>query len=182
MPKVRMVADKEPMKLYHYVKRPHTVFKDGLLSIAANPNADLSYYMKRSGSETHDGVCRWMEGCFEGRSRGIRVLIEPMQFHERTQKIKDFFSNCDLFEIDVEALEKDGLIDAVYVSPSVLEKEPLNKNDEGLYKISGIKEIDFTPNDYNILDDEKGWRFAFMRYYLLVMKNGIIEPKYLKKV
>ncbi|MBR4927334.1 MAG: hypothetical protein IKY98_03300, partial [Alphaproteobacteria bacterium] len=59
---------------------------------------------------------------------------------------------------------------------------PQNKNDEGLYKISDLTEIDFTANDYTILDDEKGWRFAFIRYYLIVIKGGVIPPKYIQKV
>ena len=45
-----------------------------------------------------------------------------------------------------------------------------------------MAEIDFTPNDYDILDDEKEWRFAFIRYYLLIIKTGVIPPKYLKLV
>ena len=123
-----------------------------------------------------------MEKCFKGRSRGIRCLIEPMQYTERTPSIKQFIESADLFEIDVSALDKDGLLEAVYVSPSVLEKEPENKYDELLIKLSDISKIDFTPNDYTILDDEKGWRFAFMRYYLLIVKDGVIPPKYIKLV
>ncbi len=64
----------------------------------------------------------------------------------------------------------------------MLEKEPQNQNDEVLYQLSDLTEIDFTPNDYSVLDDEKGWRFAFIRYYLIVVKDGVIPPKYIQKV
>ena len=174
------------MKLYHYVKRPNNVLEKGLLSIAANKNADLSYYIKRSGTDTHEGICKWMESCFEGRSRGIRVFTEPCQWTERSLYcIKSFIDKADLFEIDVDAMQKDGLIEAVYVSPSVLDLPHLEEKqgmDEILQKINGIKDIDFSPIDWSVCDDEKGWRFAFVRYYLLTIKSGIIPPKYLEKV
>ncbi len=83
----------------------------------------------------------------------------------------------DLFEINVSALERDGLIEGVYESPSVLEKAPENKSDECLCKISSIAEIDFTPKNYDILDDEKGWRFAFFGYCLLIIKGGVLPLK-----
>jgi hypothetical protein len=170
------------MKLYHYVSTPNTVLTEGILSFSKNPHSDLNYYTKRSGANTHEGIIKWMESCFKGRSRGIRLLIEPLQYTERTPRIKEFIENSDLFEVDISELKKDGLIDSVYVSPSVLEKEPENKNDEALYLLSDLSEIDFTPNDYKILDDEKGWRFAFIRYYLFIIKGGVIPSKYIKLI
>ncbi len=174
------------MKLYHYVARPNNVLEKGLLSIAANKNANLSYYMKRSGADTHEGVCKWMENCFEGRSRGIRVFTEPCQWTERSLYcIKSFIDKADLFEIDVDTLEADGLIEAVYVSPSVLDLPNIEEKqytDEILQKINGIADIDYSPIAWSVCDDELGHRFAFVRYYLLVIKGGIIKPKYLKKI
>ena len=75
---------------------------------------------------------------------------------------KKFIEESDLFEINVSALEKDGFIQGNYVAPSVLETEPENKSDECLCKISSMTEIDFTPNNYDVLDDEKGWRFLVL--------------------
>ena len=170
------------MKLYHYVAKPNNAVREGIFSFAKSPNVNLNYYMKRSGCKTQAEISEWMEKCFLGRSRGIRLLIEPLQYTKRTPKIKEFIESADLFEVDVSAMDKDGLIEAIYVSPSVLEKEPENKNDEALYKIAGLSEIDLTTNDYEILDDEKGWRFAFMRYYLFIIKDGIIPAKYIKKI
>lgn len=60
------------MKLYHYIAKPNTALEEGILSFAKNPNADLRYYFKRSNETTHDGIIKWMESCFEGRSRAIR--------------------------------------------------------------------------------------------------------------
>lgn len=170
------------MKLYHYVAKENKVLEEGIRSFARNPGADISYYFKRSGKNTYDEIIKWMEGCFKGRSRGIRLLIEPLQYTERTLSIKKFIETSDLFEVDVDGLSKDGLVEAIYVSPSVQEKEPENKNDELLLKISDLSKVDLTPNDYNILDDEKGRRFAFIRYYLFVIKDGIIPPKYIRLI
>lgn len=173
------------MKLYHYVLRPNDVLKKGLYSFSAHKNADLSYYIKRSNAKTHDEVCQWMESCFEGRSRGVRAFTEPIKYTKNSiHCLKDFADKCDLFEIDVESLNKDGLIEAVYVSPSVLELQHFNKNivDEILYKINGVEKIDFSPIDWSVCDDKLQRRFAFVRYYLLIIKGGIIDAKYLKKI
>lgn len=67
------------MKLYHYITKGNTALKEGILSFARNPQADLSYYYKRSGQTTHEGIVQWMENCFEGRSRGIRGFSEPIK-------------------------------------------------------------------------------------------------------
>lgn len=52
-------------KLYHYITKGNTALQNGILSFAKNPNADLHYYYKRTGSETtHSGIVNWMESCF----------------------------------------------------------------------------------------------------------------------
>ncbi len=171
------------MKLYHYVARPNNVLTKGILSIAQNPDADLRYYYKRSGAKTHQEVVDWMESCFIGRSRGIRVFTEPIQWTQNSQSLKQFVENAALFEIDVDALQQDGLLEAVYVSPSVLDTPELTDNgfcDEVLQKVPNIDVIDLSPIDWSVCNDALGRRFAFVRYYLIVVKNGIISPKYLK--
>ena len=109
------------MKLYHYVTKGNNVMDVGLLSISANPHADISYYFKRSGTKTHKGVCSWMERCFKERSRAIRFFTTPLQWTEKSLLIKELVDNCDLFEINVSALAKDGLVEAVYVKPSLFD-------------------------------------------------------------
>lgn len=174
------------MKLYHYVLRPNNVLKEGILSFANKKNADLSYYVRRSGKTTHEEICAWMERCFKGRSRGIRFFSEPIQWTNKSiHVLKDFIDQADLFEIDIEMMAQDGLIEAVYESPSILNRSEAMKaqvQDELLEKINGIENIDFSPIDWSMCDDALGRRFAFVRYYLLVIRGGIIQPKYLKKV
>ena len=52
------------MFLYHYVPKQNSVSETGLLSFSQNPNADIGYYIKRSGETTKDGIVSWMENCF----------------------------------------------------------------------------------------------------------------------
>ena len=173
------------MKLYHYIAKPNTALEEGILSFAKNPNADLRYYFKRSGETSHNGIVKWMESCFEGRSRAIRGFSEPIQWTEKSVNMfKPFIENADLFSIDLEALDKDGLIEAVYISPAIkpnLDKDFPQDVDERLFKLSSINDIDTSPVDWSVCDEKLGLRFSVVPYYLIVIKNGIIPPKYIKK-
>ena len=172
------------MKLYHYVARPNNVLEKGLLSFAANPNADLNYYFNRTGGKTtHKEVVDWMESCFKGRSRGIRGFSEPLQWTVKSVKmIKSFVEEADKFSIDISALDRDGMLEGVYLSPAIKFTNPADiphDVDEVLVKLNSIDEIDFSPIDWSVCNDELGLRFSVIPYYLLIIKGGIIPPRYL---
>lgn len=172
------------MKLYHYVAKPNDVLEKGILSFVNNPDADISYYTKRSKTTTKAGVVQWLEKHFEGRSRAIRGFSEPIKWHDKSLSLKQFVENADLFEINLDALEKDGFIESVWHSPSVLTRSDLteeNCQDELLEKLNSIRKINYTPIDWSVCDDETGRRFAFVSYYLIVVKGGVILPKYLTR-
>ena len=172
------------MKLYHYIAKPNTALKDGILSFAKNPNADLRYYFKRSNETTHDGIVKWMENCFEGRSRAIRGFSEPIQWTEKSMSLKDFVDNADMYSIDLDALDKDGLLEAIYISPSVADCPTLKEqweSDELLIKLYDYKDISIRPIDWSVCNDELGRRFSYVPYYLIVIKGGVIPPEYIKK-
>ena len=173
------------MKLYHYIAKPNTALEEGILSFAKNPNADLRYYFKRSNETTHEGIVKWMESCFEGRSRAIRGFSEPIQWTEKSiNMFKPFVENADLFSIDLEALDKDSLIESVYVSPAMhpdKDKDLLQGVDERLIKLNSINDIDTSPVDWTVCDEKLGLRFSVVPYYLIVIKGGVILPKYIKK-
>ena len=181
------------MKLYHYVTKGNNVMDVGLLSISKNPNTDISYYLKRSGTKTHKGVCVWMEKCFKGRSRAIRFFTTPLEWTKNSLRIKELIDACDLFELNLTALEKDGLIEAIYVNPSIFdghyfsvkerEKHGRGGADEPLIKLKSIKDIDYKYHQtWDMCDDSRGIRMACLQYYVLVIKGGVVPPKYLKKV
>ena len=173
------------MKLYHYITKGNSALKEGILSFAKNPNADLRYYFKRSNETTHDGIVKWMENCFEGRSRAIRGFSEPIQWTDKSiNMFKPFIENADLFSIDLEALAKDGLIEEVYVSPAI----KINSDtdfpqdvDERLVKLNSINDIDTSAVDWSVCDEKLGLRFSVVPYYIIVIKGGVIPPKYITK-
>lgn len=172
------------MKLYHYIAKPNTALKEGILSFAKNKYADLNYYYKRSGETTHDSIVKWMESCFEGRSRGIRGFSEPVKWTDKSLSLKDFIDNADMFSIDLDALHKDGLIEAVYFSPSVMNVPTMKEArdcDELLIKLYDYTEISSKPIDWNVCNDELGRRFAYVPYYIIIIKGGVIPPKYITK-
>lgn len=172
------------MKLYHYIAKPNTALRDGILSFANNPNADLRYYFKRSNETTHDGIVKWMESCFEGRSRGIRGFSEPIKWTNDSLSLKDFIDSADMFSIDLEALDRDGLLEAIYVSPSVNDVPTMKElwnSDELLIKLHDYKDISARPVDWSVCNDELGRRFAYVPYYIIIIKGGVIPPKYIKK-
>ncbi len=173
------------MKLYHYITKGNSALKEGILSFAKNPNADLRYYFKRSGQTTHEGIVKWMENCFEGRSRGIRGFSEPVKWTEKSiNMFKPFIENADLFSIDLEALAKDGLIEEVYVSPAIKinsDKDFPQDVDERLVKLNSINDIDTSAIDWSVCDEKLGLRFSVVPYYIIVIKGGVIPPKYITK-
>lgn len=174
------------MKLYHYITKGNTALQDGILSFAKNPNADLHYYYKRTGGKTtHAEIIKWMENCFTGRSRAIRGFSEPIQWTDKSiNMFKPFIKNADLFSIDLDALQKDGLIEAVYISPALhpnLNNDLPQDCDEQLAKLASINDIDTSPVDWSACDEKLGLRFSVVPYYLIVIKDGIIPPKYITK-
>ncbi len=124
-----------------------------------------------------------MESCFNGRSRAIRGFSEPIQWTDKSiNMFKPFIDNADLFSIDLMALQKDGLIEAVYVSPVIrpnLDKDLPHDIDERLIKLASISDIDTSPVDWSVCDEKLGLRFAVVPYYLIVIKGGIIPPEYI---
>ena len=175
------------MKLYHYVPNKSNLLKEGLLSFENNPNADINYYLKRSGKTTKAGIIDWMENCFDGRSRGIRFFTSPLQWTEKSLRIKELIDNSELLSIDITKLNEDGLVEAVYLKPSVFEKRnppDIEKYiDEYLIKLNSIEDIDLNyKQTFDKCDDSKGLRMAPLRFYLLIIKGGVIPPEYIRQV
>lgn len=84
----------------------------------------------------------------------------------------------------LDSLQKYGLIEAVYISPAL--RPNLNKDlpqdvDEHLVKLNSINEIDSSPVDWSVCNEELGLHFSVVPYYLIVIKSGIIPPKYITK-
>lgn len=172
------------MKLYHYITKGNNALEKRILSFAANSDADISYYIKRSGFDNKKDIVQWMESCFEGRSCGIRGFSEPIKWHKNSLSLKRFVDGADKFAIDLDALESDGMIEAVYCSPAGVVDDPsqiVYGTDEVLIKLESIAEISCSPVDWSKCNDELGLRFHVVPYYLIIVKCGIIPPQYIRK-
>lgn len=177
------------MKLYHYIPKDNTIITDGLLSFAKSKNVNLKSYLWRAPDlKNQKDVINWMESCFVGRSRGIRFFTEPIKWYPHSIKVlKDFVENNILVSVDIERLDADNFVEAVYVSPPIGEQFPeCIENPESMYKcdeiyerLSSVQDIDYSPLNWNICDDKLGRRFAYIRYYFIVFKDGIIPPQYI---
>ena len=83
-----------------------------------------------------------------------------------------------MVSVDIDKLVADNLIESIYVSPPLGDKYPESlehpetmwKSDEFYEKLASIKDIDFSPVDWSICNDAAGRRFAYVRYYLLVLR------------
>lgn len=174
------------MKLYHYAPKGSHVLETGLFSFAKSPHVDLGYYTFRSGKKTQAEIAKWMEAFFPGYSRGIRCFTEPIQ--PTTKHLQSLIRASDLYEIDLDGLIRDNLIESVYV------KRPLSADDDtrarqlvaweanhrdGFEPLASPDEIDYSPINWKICNDEKGWRFAFTGFHMIILKDGMIPPKYL---
>lgn len=171
-------------KLYHYITKGNFALSQGILSFAKNPDADLSYYRKRSGGAiSHAGIVKWMENCFKGRSRGIRCFSEPIKWTEKSiNMFKPFIENADLFSINLDSLQQDGYIEDIYISPAITPNSDKNlpqNVDEQLLKLNSINDISTAPIDWSVCDEKRGLRFSVVPYYLLIIKDGIIPPRYI---
>ena len=81
-------------------------------------------------------------------------------------------------------MDKDSFIESVYVSPAMhpdKDKDLLQGVDEILVRLDSINDIDTSPIDWSVCDEKLGLRFSVVPYYLIMIKDGIIPPKYITK-
>lgn len=79
-------------KLYHYITKGNNALKQGILSFANNPQADLHYYYKRTGGETtHSGIVKWMENCFEAAAAPFAVFRADTVDREKHKYVQTFY-------------------------------------------------------------------------------------------
>ena len=117
-----------------------------------------------------------MEGTFQGRSRAISVLTEPVHFQGNDPMLKEWVDMMDLLEVDFDALAKDGLIESIWCK----EGSDASGTNENIRKIS-TDEIDCSLLPWHLCSKEKGLFFGVIRHYFLVMKDGVIPAKYIRR-
>ena len=157
------------MKLYHYTPKENTCLKDGILSVSLLPEC-LSHYAQRAGSEDAAAIIKWLDSTFEGRSRSVSCFTEPLRLNG-----KIVLNGGHLFSFDIDELAKDGLVESVYQKTKSGNGE---RNGEAFQKIKP-DDIDYTPFDFSSYKTEYDLTHAFFRHYMIVLKDGLIPPKYL---
>ena len=163
------------MKLYHYAPIENTVLSDGLLSISCIQK-DLRAYAHRAGSDDREEILAWLDKTFDGRSRAISCLTEPIKWQNNDSVLKRIVENSALFSFDLSELVKDNLVEAIWCKNG----SAAGGYNEKFFQVSP-EEIDFSPLKWERVDAAKDMLYAVIRHYLIVMKNGVIPPKYLTR-
>ena len=164
------------MKLYHYVPKENNVLETGVLSVSKIPEEILKYG-KRFGTNDQKEIIARLEKTFPGRCRAISVLTQPVQTDENDPMLREWVEQKTLISMDFDGLLKDGLIEAIWCKNG---SKPDGIN-EKIFQISP-GQIDTSPLPWHLCSEEKGLFFGVIRHYFLVMKDGVIPPKYIQEM
>ncbi|MBR1916216.1 MAG: hypothetical protein IJ830_07270 [Alphaproteobacteria bacterium] len=163
------------MKLYHYAPKENTLLKDGLLSISKVQNSySLKAYAHRAGSENRSDIIAWLEKTFPGRSRSISCLTEPIKWQNNDEVLKKIVDGTVLFSFELDDLIKDHLVESIWCKNG----SDANGYNEQFYQITP-EQIDLSPLAWEKVNSSKGFLYAVIRHYLIVLKDGYIPPRYL---
>ena len=175
------------MKVYAYTYAYDKIKMEGYKSLSLLDKNSQDYqnalwtHRSSAKSDNSDDILAYLQNTFEGRLRSICVVtdIAPIQEY-RHPYLNWLIHHADVISFDLERLIDDGIVEAIYCKD--LRKTALkNANFENIYKINNINEIDLTPNDWHLCENEKykalsPW--ATIKHYFLVLKNGYIPAKY----
>lgn len=163
------------LKMYHYAKRGNTILKDGLLGIKKSGRS-LRPYAHRAETDDAAKIYEWLDSTFEGRSNSISCLTEKIVWKENDKVLKSIVDDCELFSFDLEQLVKNGIVIAIWCKYG---------SDAGGYnekfKKVELDDVDCSPLTWEKCDSSKDLLFAVIRHYMLVLKDGLIPAKYLRK-
>ena len=163
------------MKLYHYALKENTILKDGLFSIS-KININLQPYVHRVGSENKEDILKWMDSTFYGRSRAISCLTEQIKWQGNDPVLKKIVNNTTLFSFELDDLIKNNLVESIWCKNG----SDANGLNENFYQVKA-NEIDLSPLTWDKVDTTKGLLYAVIRHYMIVLKEGYIPVKYIKK-
>lgn len=163
------------LKMYHYARRENTILQDGLLGIKKSGRS-LRPYAHRAGTDNPDKIYNWLDNTFNGRSNSISCLTEKIVWQGNDKILKTIVDDCELFSFDLEKLIEDGIVTAIWCK----EGSDAGGYDEKFKKVE-LNEVDCSPLTWEKCDSSKDLLFAVVRHYLLVLKDGFIPPKYIKK-
>ena len=163
------------MRLYHYAPKENTVLEQGLLSIS-KASCDLHAYAHRAGTQNRNEIMSWLDKTFAGRSRAISCLTEPIKWQGNDAVLKVIVERSMLFSFELDDLLQAGLVESIWCKNG----SEAGGYNEKFYQVT-TQEIDLAPLTWEKVDAAKDLLFAVVRHYLIVLKDGVIPPQYLKK-
>ena len=172
------------MKLYVYINPPllESILKNGYLSASKQDDPPILYvYKKYAGSEKREDIIGYLENTFKGRFRSISCLTAPAPIDNYKHPYLDsLVKSSMIISFDVENMMKDGIIEAIYCKDcSQTAKKSIDF--ENIYKVEDLSHIDFSPLDWHSCDTKYGSPFNMIRHYMIILKDGLIPPKYIKR-
>lgn len=182
MASVKQIQPTEPiMRLYCYSYFPENILKEGYLSAANNPTPkQLIVYKTKANSEDFEVIKQYLESTFPGRTRSVCALTEyaPLEEYEHPY-LNYLVHHAAVISFDVDELAAAGLLEAVYCKDC---KEALKEEieQENIYKLNSLEEIDVTPLDWHYCSEKYGSPYNVLRHYMLVLTKGYIPPEYIR--
>ncbi len=163
------------MRLYHYSPKGNTIKKDGYLSIS-KIDIDLKAYKHRAQSNKKEDVLKWLDSTFYGRSRSISCLTEKIRWRGNDPVLKKLIKKSELFYFELDDLLKDGIVESIWCKDG----SDCKGCNEKFYQVTP-NEIDLTPLSWEKVDLSKELLYSVIRHYMLVLKDGHIPARYMKK-
>ena len=163
------------MRLYHYAPKNNTIKKDGYLSIS-KIDIDLKAYKNRAGSDKKEDILKWLDSTFYSRSRSISCLTEKIKWRGNDPVLKKLIKKSELFYFELDDLLKDGIVEAIWCKDGS-DYKGIN---EKFYQVTPDK-IDLSPLEWGKVDVSKELLYGVIKHYMIVLKDGYIPAKYMKK-
>ena len=154
-------------KLYNYAPKEVDVLTSGLWAPVMASRESLAHYFGRAKSKTKKGVLAYLEGIFPGRSRAISFLTSPMT--KECCFYDEFKKNMCLYSVNFDALQKAGLVEAIY-------------------RCAGRKKLEKITTEQILWSERLPWEkagsgffFTKIPHYMVVIKDGIVPPEFISK-
>jgi|GEM_PF-1132477 hypothetical protein len=176
------------MKVYSYTYQYDKIKREGYKSLALfDENSEyykssLWTHRHSAKSDNYDDIRAYLEHTFEGRLRSVCVVTETAPENNYKHPYLDHLVHyADVISFDLDQLLSDNIAEEIYckdIRQSVL-KDPGREN---IYKINSISEIDMTPHDWHLCEQEEYRVFspwATIKHYMLVLTEGYIPPEYI---
>ena len=172
------------MKVYLYTYVYEEIKTEGYKSLSMFDKDSDHYKNARwvhrnsAKSDNPEDIAAYLEHTFAGRLRSICVItdIAPKQEYKHPY-LDRLVHYADVISLDLDQLIKDGLVEAIYCK-DLRQSALSDANFENIYKINRIEEIDLTPNDWHLCEDEKYAKlspWATIKHYFLVLKDGRVH-------